>query len=89
MLIREDRWGSVAFSYFPPCLCVLGGEDQYLAVQAFQRIFSISKNMRVPSRRGLMREIAEQLHMKRSHVATLIFRAKQELRQKLAERLGE
>jgi RNA polymerase sigma-70 factor (ECF subfamily) len=30
-------------------------------------------------------EIAEQLGMKRSHVATLIFRAKQELRQKLAE----
>ena len=28
-------------------------------------------------------EIAEQLGMKRSHVATLIFRAKQELRQKL------
>lgn len=34
-------------------------------------------------------EIAEQLGMKRSHVATLIFRAKQELRQKLAESFGE
>jgi RNA polymerase sigma-70 factor (ECF subfamily) len=30
-------------------------------------------------------EIAEHLRMKRSHVATLIFRAKQELRQRLAE----
>lgn len=30
-------------------------------------------------------EIAKQLDMKRSHVATLIFRAKQELRQKLME----
>jgi RNA polymerase sigma-70 factor, ECF subfamily len=34
-------------------------------------------------------EIAEQLGIKRSHVATLIFRAKQELRQKLAESFGE
>ncbi|HZU43136.1 MAG TPA: RNA polymerase sigma factor [Terriglobales bacterium] len=34
-------------------------------------------------------EIANQLHMKRSHVATLIFRAKQELRQKLSQRFGE
>ena len=30
-------------------------------------------------------QIAEQLSMKRSHVATLIFRAKQELRQKLVQ----
>jgi RNA polymerase sigma-70 factor, ECF subfamily len=34
-------------------------------------------------------EIAEQLHMKRSHVATLIFRAKQELRQSLVEHAEE
>jgi RNA polymerase sigma-70 factor, ECF subfamily len=34
-------------------------------------------------------EIAEQLGMKRPHVATLIFRAKQELRQSLAAYRGE